>query len=541
MADRLAAIRKLLSHERQDRRCAAAIVLAELHINDQRSIAALTQALSDEDPLVRLYSLEALGQAHTVTAIDKIVDMMDDPDPQVRKAAESALIQLGEDAVPALQELLGGSAAVRRKAASLLSRLQSASGIESLIDTVDGVDTTVLERTRQAVRSRAAELALQEQRALRKRIEQRLNDARRTNDHGLAAALLQLLGDMADDTAVTRIMQELGPDTPLVVRRVAIGAMLIALPLSSGRRREAAIERLLDCLSEEDEEGVIRPSLMVLKDVEIPERLLPKLEGLVEAPSAAARAYVLTRLGRLGSPDSVDTLVDQLAKGAAPVRAAAREALAKIPAAAVPLARLLPQVTDALRQREIGDLLRQHKEALPEEEARRLCDVVFDQIEEGTPGARALIDTISRALPEPLMSEARRRAIQLREEGSLDRAYHLLAAIKECSAFGKEELYLMALLGLMSAPRSKRPPKVNDRVCTPFATLLREGFPLDTRLHDERSVSSDDLFYIGFAFIESRDEDERDFGRDLLEEVVARDPKDKMGIRASNKLKLARR
>lgn len=542
MPDRLVAIRKLLTHERQDRRCAAAIVLAELRINDSRSIRALIDALDDEDPLVKRYAIEALGQVDSIKAVGKYVKLMDDADEEVRAAAEAALLHLGEDAVPSLQRLMEGPTAVRRKAAAVLSQLRSAAGLESLIDAVDGVDSNLLDRVRQALRGRIADLPPQDQRALRKRIEGRLNEARRNDDHGLAAALLQLLGDTADETVVTRIMQEIGPDAPAPVRRVAIGALMTALPLSSGRRREAAIERLLDCLGEADEEGgVARPALFVLKDVDIPERLTPKLQGLLEAPSAEVRAYVLSQLGRLAAPESIDTLVDQLVKGSPPVRAAARASLERISAAAVPLARLLPTVEDPARQQEVGELLRVHRDALPPEEAARVCAVVLDRLEDGVGGTRTLIETLSRALPEPLMSEARYRADRLRRRGNLDRAYSLLSAIKESAAFGEEERYQLALLGLLSYPRLRRPLRVSDTICAPFADLLHAGFPLESRLRQEEVVHIDDLYSLGFAFIESRDDEEHDFGYELLEEVVTRDPEGKSGTRARNKLKITSR
>ncbi len=541
MADRLVAIRKLLTHERQDRRCAAAIVLAELRVNDARSIKALIQALDDEDPLVRGYVLDALGQARAVEAVKRFIEMMDDPDLHVRKSAESALTQLGEDAAPALQELLEGPAGMRRKAATLLSRLQSSSGIESLIDTVDGVDATVLDRARQALRGRASDLEPQEVRDLRKRIEQRLNDARRNADNGLAAALLQLLADLPDETVVTRIMQEIGAGTPPEIRRVALGTMMKALPQARGRRREAAIEKLLQCLDEEDEEGVIRPALHALKDVEVPDRLTSRLQSLLDAPTVVARAYVLSQLGKLGVVESVDTLVEKLVKGSAPVRAAARDALAEIPASASALARALVEVSDSARQREIGELLRSHRESLKKSEAKGVCAEVVDRILAGDKDLRPLIETISRALPQVFMDEVRERIVKLREQGEMDKAYNLASATRQSSAFGEEERYLLAVLGLLRHPDSGRPPRAADRVCVPIAELLGSGFPVESRLLEEEGVEIKDLYNLGFAFSESRDEDERDFGQDLLEEVAMRDPEGKYGSRAQNKLKLTSR
>lgn len=542
MADRLVTIRKLLTHERQDRRCAAAIVMAELGVKDRRSINALSRATKDEDPLVRRYIVEALGQTADESVVEELIGTLNDPDLQVQQASESALLQMGDAAVTPLRQMMEGPAGVRRKAAAVLSRLQSTAGVDSLVDTIDGNDASVLDRTRQALRGRAVEMSAAELRTLRKRLEQRLSEARFNGDANLAAALLALLGDLPDETMVTRLVMEVGPEVPPLVRRAALAAMMTALPAARGRRREAAIEKLLGCLSEDDEEGVIRPTLRALGDIDVPERLGPKLEELVDAPSAAARAWALAKLGRFGSPETITTLIEQLVQGAAPVRAAAREALGSANDAAVPLAKALLEVSDPVRLEDVGDLLRQHRDQLPPEEAAAVCATVADRIEAGELGLGTLISTLGRALPEQFMTELLRRATAHRQGGRLAEAYNLLDAVKSCPAFGEDERYQLALLGLLSAtPAKGRPPRATDKICMPFAELLRTGYPLESKLRREESVEPHDLFYIGFAFAESHDEEERDFGHEILEEVAARDASGKYGARAQNKLKLIRR
>lgn len=542
MADRLVAIRKLLSHERQERRCAAAIVLAELGVQDKRSVNALTTALDDEDPQVRRYVLEALGQTEDESIVDKLIDALNDPDLFVQQAAETSLLRLGDQAVPALQSQMEGPASIRRKVAAVLSRLQSSAGIESLIDSIDGSDSTVLDRTRQALRTKGSELTATELRNLKKKLDQRLNLATHNKEVALSAALLPLLGDLPDDTVVTRIMKETTPETPPQVRRAAIAAMMSALPQARGRRRDAAIERLLECLTEEDEDGVIRPTLNALKDIKVPERLAPTLKDLLNAPTAPARAYALSELGRIGTPDSISSLVEQLFTGSAPVRAAAREALAKVPESAKLLAEALFEVSDPSRLQDIGDLLKLHQKTLPSEEKIKICVTIIDRLEADEKDLSALVNTVSSAFPEHFLTVIRDRVSSLRSKNNLAGAFTLLNAIKDCSALGDEERYQLAVLGLLkSTDASSRPPRATDRLCSPFAELLRVGFPIENRLRKELLVRVQDLYYLGFAFSESRDEDERDFGHELLEEVVQREPEGTYGSRAQNKINLTSR
>jgi HEAT repeat protein len=546
MADRLAAIRKLLTHERQERRCAAAIVLAELGAGDSRTVSALAEALEDEDAQVRRLALEALGQAESDDAVEPIIARLDDPDPLVQRAAEATLLQLGDMAVPALQHHMQdeGSSSIRRKVAGVLSRLQTPAGIESLIDLVDGQDQTLLDRARQALRAKSSSLTPPEIRALRKKLDTRLGEASISSrgSNGLSAALLQLLGDLPDETVVTRLTKEIGPETPIPVRRAAMAGLMSALPQARGRRKEAAAERLLDCLAENDEEGVIRPALRALKDVEIPGRLTSKLQALVSAPTSAARAFALGALGRIGAPDSISTLIEQLVLGSAPVRAAARDALATAPDAAPALVRAVFEVKDPARLLDIAELLSMRRESLRPEDRMALCIAALERIESGQEDASLIADTVARALPDEFIAVVRERVAEARQNRQIVEAFALLEAIKSSPPFSQEEQYQLAVFSLIRNPEAtSRPPRVADRVCVPFSELLRLGFPIEARLRKETLVRVQDIFYLGFAFAESNIEEERDFGADLLEEVAQREPDGKFGARALNKLKLMQR
>lgn len=539
MADRLVAIRRLLTHERHDRRVAAAIVMNELGVSDNRSINALLRAYDDDEQAVRRAVVEALGATGAPKAITKLIEALSDSDPVVQQHAEMALLKMGDAAIPELEQALQGPAARRRRAAAVLGQMQTSAGVDSLIDSIDGNDAAVLDRTRQALRSRVQELSQAELRSLRKRLESRLNEARHNRENNLAAATLLLMGDLPDETVVTRIAQELGPDVPAPVRRAALTAMMNALPLSRARRREVGIEKLLDCLGEGDNDSVIRPALRALRDIDIPSRFTDKLQPLVESAVTEVRAFALSALGSSGNADSIDILVNQLAIGPAPVRVAAREALLANSDAATPLARALLELTDTSRLNELGDVLAHHRDALPRDEADTLCVTTIDRVLDGDEDTADLVETVSRALPDLFVKQALQRVQMLRAAGDLSTAHELLAHIDGCTGFGDDERYLLALLAILKNAESGRPPRVGDRVCAPLSELLRRDYPLEAKLREEKRLTSRDLFHLGFAFSESNDENERDFGHELLEEVVEREPDGKFGARAKNRLRIA--
>jgi len=68
--------------------------------------------------------------------------------------------------------------------------------------------------------------------------------------------------------------------------------------------------------------------------------------------------------------------------------------------------------------------------------------------------------------------------------------------------------------------------------------LLSRGFPLASRMRKEKCLTPDDLFFVGFNFSESKDEDEKAFGGALLSHLADQSSRTKLGRSAKNKLKL---
>ena len=72
-----------------------------------------------------------------------------------------------------------------------------------------------------------------------------------------------------------------------------------------------------------------------------------------------------------------------------------------------------------------------------------------------------------------------------------------------------------------------------------FIDLYRNSaYPLFETLRKERTLTPEETFALGFNFVE-RAGTERNLGKDLLEHVAAKFPRNKIGKSAKNKLKLA--
>ena len=67
-----------------------------------------------------------------------------------------------------------------------------------------------------------------------------------------------------------------------------------------------------------------------------------------------------------------------------------------------------------------------------------------------------------------------------------------------------------------------------------LAALLSRGFDVGTALRKDKSLDLDALYYVGFHFAEAK----KPLGQELLEEVVKKGGRTKVGKMAKNKLAL---
>jgi HEAT repeat protein len=90
---------------------------------DQRAVEPLTEALGDDDPVVRAAAAEALGAVGGTSAAPKLRQLLDDPVFPVHLAAASALLALNDQSgLPWLQQLRASEHATIRLAAARATR-----------------------------------------------------------------------------------------------------------------------------------------------------------------------------------------------------------------------------------------------------------------------------------------------------------------------------------------------------------------------------------------------------------------------------------
>lgn len=128
--DTLSPLLELLSGPNADLRMQAALALGEQR--DERAVAALVNALNDDNTNVRYHVIEALGKLAAVAAIDKLAEIAASKDFFLSYAALDALTKIGHGGVVPRVVALLEDELLREPALNLLGQLGDESVVPSL-------------------------------------------------------------------------------------------------------------------------------------------------------------------------------------------------------------------------------------------------------------------------------------------------------------------------------------------------------------------------------------------------------------------------
>lgn len=139
----LLTLREFLQDQDADIRWWATRALAEIHTPE--STPLLLQALRDSEPEVQQCAALALRRQPNSDAITKLIQALNAPDRLLARLAGDALIAIGEDAVPALIEVIENNPqSARLEAVRALSAIGDARAIPILIKVLDQ-DSAIME------------------------------------------------------------------------------------------------------------------------------------------------------------------------------------------------------------------------------------------------------------------------------------------------------------------------------------------------------------------------------------------------------------
>jgi HEAT repeat protein len=297
-------------------------------INDASAKQALLPLVDHPDPNIAQAAVEALGNAGAVEAVPALIRLLG-ADPWLQFAAVSALGKIGDGRVVApLVELLDDEL-VAELAAEALGRIGESAALPALLERLAGDDRLPL---RDHLLRAVAAIIERRPRALTARLRRRLLG--RTN-HDIEGYLRGLL--VSDDT-------ELGRAAATLVVRAGLWALLPellprGLDPEEGRWLHGSLQRCSQALAAmlpplcAHPDSRVRQSALSLAP--LPVGAVATVTGCLGDPDGDVRAAACLALGRLRDPGSAGVLRAALHSPHAGERAAAAQALVRLPAAAL--------------------------------------------------------------------------------------------------------------------------------------------------------------------------------------------------------------
>jgi hypothetical protein len=540
----------LLDSDRVEMRCAAAMVLGAAGCGDAKIGKALAGKLGDVAPVQRaaldgLIALEATGLAKQLTPL------LGSSDELVRQKALQLLADQGAPAEAALRhELTRGTVASRAAVASILVKRCTAPALDALFDQL--ADGDIGEHTLQMLRAEIDDReSKQRGTILRRALGAIQKMGARVSQRNLPetdpellrlAALLRLVGYGAEPTSLAVLLRYAAAKQPLPVRLAAIAAMrrIVAQPKATGT--DAAVQTLIG-FADDREATLARAAVDTLRGAVIPPRLNKKFAALTRAKNPEAQRLAMERMATAGGGTRVDDLIDNLDAVDATAREAASRALAKAPEAAGPLCKALIRAKDARTAWQLARALASHTGQVDAADVKTLVKRTRERLGEDDRDrvAHTQLDALARLAPDAHAELLFEQAEKLRRKKKFGDAFAVLRPLAHSGAtLTAEQRFVVAVLGLKATGNDMiRRARDSDPMLNQLSSLLASGFPVAQSLIKLRDLDLEDLHALGFHFIESVEDDAKELGAELLQAVLAKQPRGKLATACRNKLKLA--
>jgi HEAT repeat protein len=517
-------------------RCAAARVLGEIGVRDRDVAQTLCDALDDPELTVRLQVLGAIGQLRIEPALPRLLAKVRDGGPEAPRAAEAAA-RLGPKGTRALQDLMGQvPPGLRRQIAAALAASGTASAGTAAIEALLDSDPGVVDAAVRALVGEAPTFSESQRRALADQVLALVKPKRGMRlPPPSESALVRLLAALGDPRAEAVYWERIEPGNPPELRAAALQA-LGTLGVTPGKEK---LKALLACAADTDFR-VIAPALLILRPLPISAHAFDDWLALLDAPDVAVRRFAIEKLSGRDTPQLAQALVRQVRHPDAGLRAEALVQLGRMEHGRTALAQALlearsPDEAWALARAQ-APFGQQYAPAL----RARLLRETFAALDEGDRRAEPLLFLLREIDARGLRDRLEERALALRKKKDYERAAVYLRLLIRDPACAESIRFELAGCGLkLSDHNLAAEARSTDPALGQFARLVHnhDVDPAE-RLRQAKWLDAEDLYYLGFSFVEG-DRQEREFGAEALRLVVQRSARSKRGKDARSKLRSA--
>lgn len=518
-----------------EHRAAALLVLGALKLENVAVAKTVAASLASPNPVIKDYGLRYF-EAVQLKNPAQLLALLEDPDKEVQERAVRLLSGAGQAVV---QPLLQRAAAVSRTAqvnsARVLCALRGQAALKGLLQLLlsgsDELNKTICDLLTPVVR----ELSEKEQEQFFAAVEEFAGDLDVKQQRPAAVSAMRLLGMLGRPAARKWLCKFVGPEHPPILRSHALVALLRCLRDQDIRKDEYA--KLLPLLEESEFTEVTRLTLELLDMHGLPDESRALLSKLMQSPHNDVQKFALRQMGEVGTPGTVRTLVEQLGDGDYRRRDVAASSLRKIPEARAALIKELLACEDPSKAWSIVELLPSFDGKWRQDTIDALWKRLQKAIDSEERIQAAFLHALKQADADLVYDKLAEQGARLVKAKKYKEAVPFLAPLKDFTQFKPEDKFQLALAQLKLHAHTVASHRQHPGVDLLIDLYRNSAFPLFETLRKEKSFTPEEFFAIGFSLVE-RSGEERSLGRDLLEHVAEKFPRNKIGKNAKNKLKL---
>lgn len=539
-ADPIDRITALLTDEAPEKRIAAAIVLGELRAKGPKVVQGLVDMLGSGGPPLQRHALDALTKTGSSgKALAHVLPLVGSRDADVRAAAVEAIVGAGDSVIPLVKRRMEDATPEERRALdAILARLGGKEAFTTLLAGLENADEEGARAAALAMRQQIRDADGRERRTYEAQIDKFLEKQAKSKEPNVpaTAAAIKILGYLEDDRAVATLLKYAkSPKQAPAVRQEALIALRFAL--SRGNAASKVIDALVEA-AEADDRTLAQTALITLGGLSLPAKTAQRVAKLAQHPDIERARFVIEQLGRQKGGETADVLIEVLERADRRRGELVCKALEGREDAVPAIAKALVDSDDADKAWMLRNVLRPMSAKVPPAGKKRILEAALQKIEKGERGAEALVDIARDVEPKKTAEGLRNLAAKLRKGKKPERAATVLRMLCRTDHATDEDRYQLASLDLLTSRKDTRPAaRQGDDALRTLAQLLRRGYDVASALRKDRSVGLEELYYVGFHFVE----EDHPLGEELLAEVAKKGGRAKIAKMAKNKLELAER
>ncbi len=529
-----AALVALLDHEDPERRMASALVVGDLGVDSDSAFRSLRRLLTDGSPGVRLRAAEALGTlADDSLAVD-LQPLLADAEPEVRDGVRRVLAEAKFLGPSDLEAMLDAKEERERLGAvAVLGARADADSLHILGRTLVKSQGRLLEAVRSTLVEDIVRLSDDERAVFIESMRGSLGPDQLRSRPAVGVAAADVLGSVDNDGASRLLVTWASKVHPEEVRVAAAQALRqhASTRKFSHRLYESVLELIED---EETPEAVLAPLAEALGAVDLPVAHEARVRRLTSNPLRPVRNFAIHALGGLDSAPAGKALAEVAMGDDVADRRAAIAAASQTASGRAALAKALESIEDVAAAESIAQALRSADTLLPAT-IQQLEQAALDAHPDVSPIILGLLKQVGGESAGRVQGNLHEKAKKLKNRGELEEAAKLFERVL-ASGDDPEARFELGVVQLRTSRKHLSRGAKQDPVGQTFRQLMRRReFHILERLLDEKELSSEDLFYLGFVLAEGEG-DGQSLGGDILTHLSENATEEAVKRRAHNKL-----